>query len=360
MLVLHYIYQCPPRLSVVIRPSNRRATHLWKYTMSNNELVNHNSSLNRVSFTKKPLNFHQQINLLEARGMNFNDKHAAYFLLQHINYYRLQAYWFTYYETNEPDHRFPPGTSFCNILRDYYFDQKLRLHLLKGLECIEISFKAQFAYNLAHKYGAFPLQKENFNFSSNAWSERINKLKEECAASKEQFAEHMRNKYECEIFPIWALVEILSFGSIVTFYSYMKDISVMKEISKVYGLQPPVLRSWLQHLYDVRNICAHHARLWNRRFVKTPMEATAIRPDIQKRWLPAPSKKTDTSEHRNDRRIYNTFLIIDYLLSNIDSNNNSNKNWKPKLVSLIDEYKVDARRMGFPDSWRDDSFWASL
>jgi len=304
------------------------------------------------------LSFREQVDLLETRGIVFDDKDTAYFLLQHINYYRLEAYWFTYYNTSVPDHRFFPGTSFSAVWRDYCFDQKLRLHVLQGLERIEISFKTQFVYNLAHKYGPFPFKKENFIFSQSEWDEKINTLKEECTKSKEQFAEHIKNTYRCEIFPIWALVEILSFGAIVIFYDNMKDMSVMKQISRVYGLQPEILRSWLKHLYIIRNICAHHGRLWNRRFVKTPKEAISIRRDVKDCWQNAP-KKADASNPRNDRRIYNTFLIIDYLLSNIDSGNDLNKNWKPTLVRLIDEYKVDLQRMGFPDDWRANPFWAS-
>lgn len=324
---------------------------------SNNGLTDCNSALQRRRFTKRPFSFREQVDLLETRGMVFNDKNAVYFLLRHINYYRLEAYWYTYYEANIPDHRFLPETSFSVIWRDYCFDQKLRLHFLQGLEHIEISFKTQFAYHLAHNYGPFPFKRENFIFSQPEWDERIDALKGECTKSKEQFAEHMRNTYECEIFPIWALVEILSFGTIVTFYSNMKDMSVMKQISRVYGLQPDILRSWFRHLSIIRNICAHHGRLWNRRFVKTPKEAVLMREDIKERWQYAPNI-TDASNPRNDRRIYNTFLIIDYLLSNIDSNNNSNKEWKPNLVTLIDEYKIDSQRMGFSDGWREDPFWS--
>lgn len=311
-----------------------------------------NSSLQYRPFTKKPSSFREQVHLLETRGMTLKDTDAVYFLLQHISYYRLEAYWFTYYEPDVPDHRFKPGTSFDDIWRDYSFDQKLRFHLLQGLERIEISFKTQFAYNLAHKYGPFPFQIENFTFSQTDWNQRIITLKEECADSKEQFAEHMRNAYGCEIFPIWAIVEILSFGTIVTFFSHMKDLSVMKQISRVYGLQPAILCSWLKHLYVVRNICAHHTRLWNKRFVKTPREAITMRQDIKERWQYAP-KESDASDPRNDRRMYNTFLIIDYLLSNIDQGNH----WKKDLVKLIDEYKVDWQRMGFPDGWLSDPFW---
>jgi abortive infection bacteriophage resistance protein len=304
-----------------------------------NRLTNNNSSLQHRAFTKRPLSFREQVDLLETRGMIINDKDAVCFLLQHINYYRLEAYWFTYYDTNVSGHCFYPGTSFSAIWRDYCFDQKLRLHVLQGLECIEVSFKTQFAYILAHNYGPFPLLKNNFIFGQSEWDEKISMLKEECAKSKEQFAEHLRTTYGCEIFPVWALVEIVSFGTVATLYSNMKHMSVMKQIGRTYGLQPEILCSWLRHLSIIRNICAHHSRLWNRRFVKTPKDAVSIRQDIKECWQYAP-KQTDASNPRNDRRIFNTFLIIDYLLSNIDSSTNANKDWKPTLVR---QYEVTSQ-----------------
>lgn len=43
-----------------------------------------------------------------------------------------------------------------------------------------------------------------------------------------------------------------------------------RAIAAAYGVDEQVLASWLRHLSLVRNICAHHSRLWNRDFTITP------------------------------------------------------------------------------------------
>ena len=353
MNILRYKHQCPPRLAVAIRPSNRRATHLWiKMVISTVLGTSEYSQKPRKTYTKRPLSYSEQIKLLKSRGMLFEDNDNTQNLIEHINYYRLEAYWFTYYDRDKQEHYFLPDTTFSNIWRDYRFDRKFRSLILQGLERIEISFRTQFTYFLSHHYGSFPLKKENFIFSKQSWDENIENLKTICLTSKEQFAIHLRETYSCEIFPVWAITELMSFGKISLFYKNIKDQSLQKSISRKYGIQPEILISWLNHLSNVRNYCAHHARLWNRRFVYTPKEALSIRNDIKTRWISLP-KNPEEDDPRNERRIFNTILIIDYLLSNI-----CNKyNWKNELVELISKYQIDEKRMGFPDNWRNDSFW---
>lgn len=317
-----------------------------------NDDANREYSQTFKTFNKKPSSFREQIEKLESRGMLFADKDTAFFLLQHINYYRLEAYWFTYYDSKEQDHRFLADTNFSNIWRDYSFDRKLRAHILRGLERIEVSFRTQFTYFLAHKYGGFPFKREYFYFDETTWDENHDALKKICRESGKQFATHLRSCYGLEIFPIWALTELLSFGKTVVFYKKLKDSTLKKQISRVYGIEPQILDSWLDHLYSVRNLCAHHARLWNRRFVKTPKESKNIRQDIGSRWL-SQLQEPREDDPRNERRIYNTLLIVDYLLSNICPKNS----WKKDLVNLILEYGIDTKRMGFPDNWTEDAYW---
>jgi abortive infection bacteriophage resistance protein len=304
------------------------------------------------TYNKGPTTFREQVAKLKQRGMQFDDDYIIKTILEHINYYHLEAYWFTYYDTTVIDHQFLPDTKFSDIWRDYSFDRKLRALILQGLERIEISFRTQFTYFLAHKYGNFPFAKNNFYFSQDIWDENIDKLKKTCSESGEQFAVHFREAYGMEIFPIWAISELLSFGRTVVFYKNLKDQILRKEISRVYGLEPQIFDSWLDHLYSVRNLCAHHARVWNRRFVKTPKESKNIRKDVKDRWI-SMSQPCPSDDPRNDRRIFNTFLMIEYLLSNICHGNH----WKQDLVALIKESNIDWKRMGFPDGWDQDVFW---
>ena len=95
-------------------------------------------------------------------------------------------------------------------------------------------------------------------------------------------------------------------------------------------------------LVYVRNICAHHARLWNKD-LRIPVK------------LP---KKTDhawlAGVNITDRKVYVVLGIIVYLLDTITPNNT----FRQKIKELIIKYPyTDIHAMGFPEDWRSDPFW---
>ncbi len=52
----------------------------------------------------------------------------------------------------------------------------------------------------------------------------------------------------------------------------LKQRSDITGIAKWFGLPPETFTSWLHSVNYVRNICAHHARLWNRDMNIVPMK----------------------------------------------------------------------------------------
>ena len=69
--------------------------------------------------------------------------------------------------------------------------------------------------------------------------------------------------------PLWVVCEIMSLGHLSTFYQNIKRPHDRNLIAKEYCLDEKVLTSFLHHLSHVRNLCAHHSRIWNRRFTIT-------------------------------------------------------------------------------------------
>ncbi|VEI48268.1 abortive infection bacteriophage resistance protein [Actinobacillus equuli] len=61
------------------------------------------------------------------------------------------------------------------------------------------------------------------------------------------------------------MIEMLTWGELSHLYAGLSE-KHQKPIAKNLGVQAPILESWLKVLNDVRNICAHHSRLWNREF----------------------------------------------------------------------------------------------
>jgi abortive infection bacteriophage resistance protein len=92
-------------------------------------------------------------------------------------------------------------------------------------------------------------------------------MQREYQHSKEDFAAHHKEKYpELILPPIWTLVELLSLGQLVDLYRNLNTRSLRQEIAHDFGLAETVFSSFALQLLQIRNICAHHARLWNRRF----------------------------------------------------------------------------------------------
>lgn len=58
------------------------------------------------------MTYNQQVALLRERGMQIEEEGKAVFYLQHINYYRLSAYWL-HFEEDHNTHQFRQGTLFA-------------------------------------------------------------------------------------------------------------------------------------------------------------------------------------------------------------------------------------------------------
>lgn len=310
-------------------------------------------NITKTKYKKPSLSFQKQLSQLQARGLIVDNTSQAISLLSHINYFRLEAYWYTYYDTNRTDHYFVPGTNFNDIWRHYRFDRRLRALITRALERIEISFRTQFSYFLSQNFGPFPLNSTTLSINTQSWADELLELNKECQKSKELFAVHFFMTYTDPILPIWALVEILSFGKITNYYRQIKSIPIKNQISNIYGLDPNILTSWLTHLYYIRNTCAHHSRLWNKRLTVLPKPPTSqISKELHSHWIFPLSVQTP-DDHYNERRLYNSILIIDFFLTSICPS----YKWRSEITELIKSYSIDATRMGFPDGWEKDPFW---
>lgn len=307
----------------------------------------------KVPYSKPSLTTAEQLIQLQSRGLIIDDVNRVEELLSHINYFRLEAYWYPFYDNSKVDHFFLAGTTFNCIWGHYRFDRRLRAHIAYALERIEVSFRTQYAYYLSQYYGPFPFNINNLQFTSSQWQRERPKLVDMCHDSKELFAKHFFEKYSDDLLPVWALVEIQSFGALVFYYKRIKSMVVKSQISNVFGLNPRELTSWLEHLYYIRNTCAHHCRLWNKRFTILPCPPQrTISQDLNLRWNFQPLVR-HSQDPFNERRLLNTILIIDYFLSKICPNNT----WRIDLVKLINNYSMDAKKMGFLNGWEYDTFW---
>ncbi len=295
-------------------------------------------------FNKPALSIKQQIDLLKSRGLNVEDEEYAARVLSNVNYYHLEGYWYSFYDKTKTEHQFYKDVYFSQIVRYFEFDNELRMLLFSAISKIELSFRTRFIYELATEYGAFPLKKENFNFKAESlWLKSYEKLLEDINHSKEEYVRHYQETYEEEIPPIWIMGELMTFGELSIWYDKFFRSPIRKRISLFYGLQPEVLTSWLRVLSSIRNICAHHDRLWNRIL---PFEIIIPKQIADKRFDSLFTVHED--ESHNSRRVYNPILTMQYLLNQIKLEND-NCSLLRNIETLMEKYHIDNyKRMGIP------------
>lgn len=189
------------------------------------------------------------------------DRARAEQLLSHLNYYRFSGYCLAF---EVQRHSFNSGVSFEHVVEAYQFDLTLRDLLTEALEIVEVDLRAVIAYEWGSRHGAFGhIDSTKFfrRFYHRDWLKRLN---EECGRSSELFVEHFKQKYlEYPNLPVWIVTELMSFGMLSRMFQGMtkKD---QTNIAGRYGLQAITLESWMHHCVYVRNLCAHHSRLWDR------------------------------------------------------------------------------------------------
>ncbi|WP_062064205.1 Abi family protein [Cellvibrio sp. OA-2007] len=300
-----------------------------------------------MEFKKPAISFEQQVDLLISRGMTVEDRTSAIHYLSHINYYRLEAYWLPF-EISRAPHVFAPATSFNTVLNNYLFDREFRLHLLDAIERIEVSFRTQWAYHISHEFGAhgYLENSKGMRKDERRLLNDTKELQEHVQRSDEVFIKHFREAYDEPLPPAWVSCEVMSLGLLSRFYSNLRANQVRRNIAAAYQVDEGFLEGFLEHITYVRNVCAHHSRLWNRHLTKKmPLpkgKPVGLKDNI---YIDASNK----TEHK----IYNTLVVVQHLITVISPDSL----WAINLAQLIEKYSIDANRMGFPEGWQALPLW---
>ena len=134
-----------------------------------------------------------------------------------------------------------------------------------------------------------------------------------------------------------------SFGCLVKLYNNFNDVSVKKKIAKDYGVpQHEIMESWMISVNVIRNICAHHGRVWNRIIPVMPQ----LPKTLKNSWI--------VNKPQTFNKLYSSLCCIAYWLNSINPNNNFVSN----LKSLLKSYSnVDPNAMGFNKNWEQEPLW---
>jgi len=300
-----------------------------------------------MKFAKPALRLEEQLEQLSKRGLRIDDAHAAIHALKHHNYYRLRGYWIVLEQpTSDGLHKFRPGADLQTALNLYRFDEQLRSLLMEAVASIEVSVRTQFAYQIAVSHGPHAYLDQNLFDDPVKHADCLAKLHEEVGRSHEVFIRHYLEKYSTpDLPPLWAVCEVMSLGALSKWFSNLANRSDRKRIADEYDVDETTLVSFLRHLTVLRNHCAHHGRVWNRRFTVT-MRVPRNRPVRAARAF----------EHGQDesRRIYNTLTMIGHFMNVIEPSND----WLSRVRSTIERTSMlEPAAMGFPLDWKGRQLW---
>lgn len=320
--------------------------------------------------------FAQQLQILKKRGMQVEDDKAALKYLERIGYYRLSGYWFAFRDRSYPacllekyGHKpknvkvnrivldnFLPGSTFQNAVDLYVFDKQLRLLVLDALERIEIALRAEvthklgeldpFAYlkpELFYKGFSVELNKKTGVTEHHQWLSKHASL---INRSKEDFIRHNRAKYGLPL-PIWVASEVWDFGALSMLFSGMHEAE-QDAISTRYGVSDGrVFAKWLRSLNYLRNVCAHHSRLWNRNIVDQPKL-----PSIEEvKWL-APF----IDDVHKQARCFLLLKITKHLLEVINPRSSWPQRIQDHLLTFpnLSHLGLNLESMGAPTNWAEN------
>ena len=301
----------------------------------------------QVCFDKSPKTFKEQVQILQARGLDVPDPQKATFYLSQLGYYRFASYCLPF-ESGHAEHKFREGTRFDEVLNLYTFDHELRLLALDAIERIEVSLRTQWAYHLSHNHHTAHPHLLSEIFTDTKLHDRLIKtLERDVARSKEKFIKDLIKKYREQLPPVWAVVELMTIGQLSKWFSNISAHRDRQDISRIYKVDEKIMTSFCRHLSLVRNHAAHHERLWNRNFTKTMML-----PKKGHQILINSLLHLDQSDRRL-RKLYNTLVMIGYLMDIVCPHHS----WKQRLMQLIKDHHIDTHKMGFPDNWQDKPIW---
>lgn len=325
-----------------------------------------------MEYTKPWLSIDEQVGRLVERGLAVADRRDAAELLQEVGYYRLTGYLHPFRESTafHDEHgrsrvrvldRYEAGTRLAQAEGLIDFDRKLRLLVLEGVERIEVALRTQLGHSIG-EFSAFAHEDRAVFVSSfteprfdgggerlpsrhEAWLQRAEDRRN---SSDEAFVRHFRATYDGRM-PIWALTEILELGQVSRLYGGLRN-DIATEIAVRWGVPTKrLLQSWIASVNYVRNVAAHHARLFNRKLVVAPK-----RPSPADVPLLAHLTQKDAPKEFGT---YSTLAVMACLLEEV----HPGRDWALRAAELLRAFpatgRVTVESVGVREAWLDEDLW---
>lgn len=300
-----------------------------------------------MRYTKPATTIQDQIRLLQKRGMIISDVAEAESFLSNISYYRLAGYWWPL-QADKVNHIFKAGSRFENVIALYNFDRELRVLLFDVIERIEIGLRTRLIYHLSHEINPWWFE-DAVHFKNRVnHSDCLLSIDRELQQSKDTFIKEHYLKYHTDRRrpPAWKTLEVASFTTLSKLYANLLPSLKSKDLiaGELNTVNHTYLQSWLQSISQIRNICAHHGRLWNKNLPGRPK----LLPKPPVPWLKLVPPVT---EHH---KLYVHLCCMKYLLDVVSPGHH----FTSKLAGLVAKYPtVDIHALGMNATWQSEDLW---
>lgn len=321
---------------------------------------------------------------LEAAGVDTGEREVAEKILRRYGYHRLSGYRYLFREMlprELQDHEVRKyrakthlsGTRLKDIAALADFDHRLRLCIVSGTEDFEVRLRTAIAHQIAQKDELGHLKvgqldrrnctkkpQNSQRTSHSIFLETVRDVTVRALQENDDFAIHHSQTYGPDL-PVWAVVEHLTFGSLIHLYTYLKADD-KRHIALKFGVKhPKYFETFIRAMANLRNKASHGVRLFNK-----PLKYSLIITDnsVSSRYLD-PTRTFLNENHSLSRRIYAHAAVLQYLLSSHESGTGWGLNFvrvieaMPTVILGTEETPTitPIRNMGFPIGWKDDPLW---
>lgn len=302
---------------------------------------------------QKPRTIEEQMLRLKNLGMEFYNEDTAKSYLSRVSYFRLKYFWYDLIDKISGD--FKEDTYFEHIIERYEFDKSLRQILFNAIETLEVGLRTKIISILSNSTGTglWYLDDKLFEYS-NYHTELVLDLKYEFGRSTDPFARKFIR--ECSNWDdssfngdnpdAWMILETTTFGTLSKLYKNLKNQSPLQSvIAKEFGLYSSSdLSSWLESISVLRNVVAHHSRIWYRIFSKKPANIKNYRDE----WL------TQEMTENQSKRAFGVISCLLYLCNALNPNNTLKK----EIKSLFNSHpNIPINMLGFTKGWEKEPLW---
>lgn len=325
-----------------------------------------------AEYTKAWLSVEDQVEKLISRGVSIPDKEEGARLLCAVGYYRLTGYLYPFRESVsyvddsgrsriQIFNVYRPETSLQDAAALIDFDRRLRMLILEGIERIEVSLRMQIGYVLGRRsafahldsgtfvasFSAAQLDPKTGDAAPSKHAQWLSRIQDRQNGSDEAFVAHFREKYDNQM-PIWALTEIMELGHLSRLYGGLAN-STATGIADAYAVpSKSVMRSWIASLNYVRNVAAHHARIFNRKLVTAPKRPANV---------PLLEHLRDEDSSKQVLGLYNALAVMAFLLRTIEPGSSWTARMRDLIASFPETERVTAHSMGVPEKWSMMELW---